>query len=102
MTGQQQDDVNEAVQLLIVRGPALGHSYSSGIGSSRHSHMRELRVQSGGDPIRVFYAFDPRRAAILLIIGNKRGDGRFYDTMVPRADDLYDEHLETLKRERKT
>ena len=25
--------------------------------------QRELRIQSGGNPLRVFYAFDPRRAA---------------------------------------
>jgi hypothetical protein len=36
--------------------------------------MRELRVQSGGKPIRVFYAFDPRRTAILLLGGDKTGD----------------------------
>ena len=36
--------------------------------------MRELRVQSGGKPPRGFYAFDPRRAAILLIGGDKTGD----------------------------
>ena len=29
--------------------------------------MRESRVQSGGVPYRVFYAFDPRQTAILLI-----------------------------------
>jgi hypothetical protein len=62
--------------------------------------MRELRVQSGGKPLRVFYAFDPRRMAILLIRGDKTGDNRFYDWMVPRADDLYDEHLAALKKEK--
>lgn len=61
--------------------------------------MRELRVQSGGDPIRVFYAFDPRRMAILLIGGDKTGDDRFYETFVPIADDLYDEHIKTLRKE---
>lgn len=61
--------------------------------------MRELRVQSGGRPIRVFYAFDPRRTSILLIGGDKAGDDRFYDVYVPIADDLYDEHLKELKEE---
>ncbi len=60
--------------------------------------MRELRVQSGGGPIRVFYAFDPRRAAILLIGGDKTGDDRFYQTMIPIADRLYDDHLEELRK----
>jgi hypothetical protein len=51
--------------------------------------MRELRIQSGGDPIRVFYAFDPRRVAILLIGGKKTGDKRFYEKYIPIADQLY-------------
>lgn len=63
--------------------------------------MRELRIQSGGKPFRVFYAFDPRRMAILLIGGDKTGDKRFYDRMIPVADDLYDVHLASWKR-RKT
>ncbi len=58
--------------------------------------MRELRVQSRGHPLRVFYAFDPRRTAILLIGGDKTGDDRFYERMVPIADDLYDEHMREL------
>jgi len=62
--------------------------------------MRELRVQSSGKPLRVFYAFDPHRSAILLIGGDKTGDKRFYDRMIPVADDLYDDHLADLKREK--
>jgi len=61
--------------------------------------MRELRVQSGGNPIRVFYAFDPTRSAILLIGGDKTGNDRFYDEYIPVADKLYDEHIEQLKKE---
>ncbi len=58
--------------------------------------MRELRIQHGGDPYRVFYAFDPRRAAVLLIGGCKVGDDRFYERMVPWADRTYDKHLEEI------
>ena len=61
--------------------------------------MRELRVQSGGRPIRVFYAFDPRRTAILLLGGDKTGHKRFYDRMIPIADSLYDVYLSELKKE---
>ena len=61
--------------------------------------MRELRIQSGGRPVRVFYAFDPRRTVILLIGGDKTGDDRFYERFVPLADRLYDEHLQELKEE---
>jgi hypothetical protein len=61
--------------------------------------MRELRVQHAGRPYRVLYAFDPRRAAILLLGGDKTGDNRWYAVNVPKADALYDEHLKTLRKE---
>jgi hypothetical protein len=64
---QQQEDIAAIVGLLADRGASLGFPHSSGINNSRHSHLRELRVQSAGRPIRIFYAFDPRRSAILLI-----------------------------------
>ena len=87
------------VTLLEHRDVRLGFPHSSGIMGSRHSHMRELRVQSGGKPIRIFYAFDPVRSAILLIGGDKTGDDRFYERFVPLADDLYDQHLAELRKE---
>lgn len=95
----QQEDVAAYVALLEERDVRLGFPFSSGISGSRHGHMRELRVQSGGNPIRVFYAFDPRRMAILLIGGDKTGDDRFYETFTPVADRLYDEHIVQLKKE---
>lgn len=61
--------------------------------------MKELRSQHQGRPLRTLFAFDPRRRAILLIGGDKTGDDRFYMRMIPLADDLYDEHLETLRKE---
>jgi hypothetical protein len=95
----QQDRIAATVKLLAARGPSLPFPYSSGVNGSRHEHMRELRVQSGGNPLRIFYAFDPRRAPILLIGGDKTGNNRFYEEYVPLADDLYDAHLATLKTE---
>lgn len=95
----EQESVSASVGLLIARGPRLGFPHSSGIESSRHSHMRELRVQHGGEPYRILYAFDPRRTAILLIGGNKTGNDRWYDIFVPVADRLYDDHLRALRME---
>jgi hypothetical protein len=73
--------------------------HTSDVRSSKHGNMRELRVQVGGDPHRILYAFDPRRTAILLIGGTKLGDDQFYERMIPIADRLYDEHLEEIERE---
>ena len=99
ITETQQNDIAAMVKLLIEMGPKLAFPYSSGIELSRHSHMRELRIQSSGKPLRVFYAFDPRRSAILLIGENKSGDKRFYETYIPIADMLYDQHLNELQQE---
>jgi len=94
-----QDAIDFTVDLLITQGPNLRFAHSSGIGNSRHSHMRELRIQREGRPLRVFYAFDPRRSAILLVGGDKTGDDRFYERLILIADELYDTHLKELKQE---
>ena len=95
----EQDSIDWVVDLLEERGPRLDFPHSSKINGSRHSHMRELRIQHQGQPYRILYAFDPRRAALLLLGGNKTGADRWYETFVPRADDLFDEHLQQLKQE---
>lgn len=52
--------------------------------------MKELRTGS----IRILFAFDPKREAILLVAGNKRDQWtRWYKVAVPVADDRYDEWL---------
>ncbi len=60
--------------------------------------MRELRVQHNGKPYRVLYAFDPGRTAILLIGGCKTGNDRWYDEFIPKADRIYDEHSDNIKK----
>lgn len=99
LTANQQDDVFSVVKLLEESGTLLSFPYSSGVNGSKHSHMRELRIQSGGNPIRIFYAFDPRRVAILLIGGDKTGDKRFYEKYIPVADQLYDDYLKEIREE---
>ena len=99
LSEDEQVSLAASVHLLEERGPALGFPHCSGINGSKHSHMRELRTQHEGRPIRTLYAFDPRRSAILLIGGDKTGDNRWYDARIPIADRLYDEHLLQLLKE---
>jgi hypothetical protein len=96
---KEQINVAASVGMLEECGPNLKHPHSSGIIGSSLSHMRELRIQSSGSPYRILYAFDPRRAAILLIGGNKKGDDRWYEKYVPIAENLYEQHINTLKKE---
>jgi len=99
LTAEEQGSVRAYVKLLEEYGIALGHPYCSGVKTSKHHHMRELRVQHAGRPYRVLYAFDPMRTAILLIGGEKTGDDRWYDTFVPMADKIYSRHIEQLQKE---
>jgi hypothetical protein len=99
LTEEEQDSVGVAVAMLRTAGPGLRFPYSSGIVTSKHSHMRELRIRHAGHPYRVLYAFDPLRTALLLIGGNKTANDRWYEEYVPVADRLYDEHLKELDKE---
>ncbi|SEJ93412.1 hypothetical protein SAMN04488058_1426 [Deinococcus reticulitermitis] len=99
LTEDEQDAIAAVVGLLQDDGPNLKFPHSSGISTSRHSHMRELRIQYAGRPYRILYAFDPLRNAILLIGGDKTGQSRWYEIYVPIADDLYDTHLNILEKE---
>ena len=71
----------------------------SWLAGSRHANMKELRTQHRGRPLRTLFAFDSRRCAILLIGGDKTGDKRFYERMIPIADQLFDEHLQAIEDE---
>ena len=98
LTAAEQKSVDFTVNLLQELGPTLRMPPSSGVENSLHTHMRELRIQHEGRPYRVLYAFDPRRAAILLIGGNKTGNKCWYEEYVPRADAIYSRHLRELER----
>ncbi|MHB9072004.1 MAG: type II toxin-antitoxin system RelE/ParE family toxin [Desulfobaccales bacterium] len=99
LSEEEQESVRASVKLLGDFGPRLPFPHSSSIKGSQHGNMRELRIQHAGRPYRVLYAFDPRRCAILLIGGEKTGKDRWYEEYVPIADRLYNEHLETLRKE---
>lgn len=87
------------IELLTERGVHLPFPYSSGVEGSSYTQMRELRIQSHGDPIRIFYAFDPQRVAVLLIGGLKTGKGqkRFYREHIKKADALFADHLSGIE-----
>jgi hypothetical protein len=96
LSSEEQQSIDAAVRLLEQRGPGLGRPLVDSIEGSRHANMKELRAGT----IRVLFAFDPRRSAILLIGGDKRDRWQeFYERTIPIADDLFDEHLAALESE---
>jgi hypothetical protein len=81
-----------AIEQLRLDGPTLASQRAKLIESSRHRNMKELR--SVGGHMRVLFAFDPDRRAVLLVGGDKSGDwDRWYKRHVPKADKIYDNHL---------
>ncbi len=87
---EEQQAIDAAVRVLEQRGPSLGRPLVDTVTRSRHANMKELRVGT----IRILFAFDPRRTAILLLGGDKRDRWQeFYEQMIPLADQLFDEHL---------
>lgn len=95
------DRANVIAGMLVLRqkGPLLSRPYADTVKGSIYANMKELRVQSKGRPIRVFFAFDSNRTGLLLCAGDKTGkDKRFYDEMIPVADYELAMHLEQLKR----
>lgn len=94
------DQVGAAIEVLAEHGPGLGRPLVDSIAGSRHKNMKELRPGSSGrSEVRILFAFDPKRRAILLLAGDKQGTWvKWYRKNVPVADDRYDEYLEDLKK----
>ncbi len=98
LSESDQRAIDFAVEVLEREGPSLGRPLIDTIRSSRHSNMKELRPLGGS--LRVLFAFDPRRIAILLVGGDKAEQwNAWYERVIPVADALYDTHLETLASE---
>jgi hypothetical protein len=95
---ESADLIEEAIDHLAREGPRLGRPLVDRIKGSRHHNMKELRpASSGASEVRILFAFDPHRQAILLVAGDRSGDWRgWYERNVPLADRRFDEHLAEL------
>ena len=86
--------VQGARRLIEQAGPNAGRPRADTINGSRFHNMKELRIAG---TIRVLFAFDPHRRAVMLLGGDKRNDPeRWYRTYVPKADGLYADHLRRI------
>ncbi|MFN8172115.1 MAG: type II toxin-antitoxin system RelE/ParE family toxin [Candidatus Nanopelagicales bacterium] len=94
------EQVIAALELLAERGPSLGRPVVDSVVGSRHKNMKELRPGSSGrSELRVLFAFDPDRRAIMLVAGDKAGNWqKWYRTNIPLADDLFAEHLSRSRK----
>jgi hypothetical protein len=92
-----------AIRILRDEGPTLGRPLVDTVAGSRHPNMKELRPGSTGrTEIRVLFAFDATREAILLVGGDKSTDwAGWYRANIPIADDRFDEHQAALRADEK-
>ena len=96
-----QNEILAHLEVLKTMGPHLGRPRVDHIKGSAHQNMKELRVQFKGDPVRILFAFDPDRRAVLLLGGGKTGDDRWYRKHVPLADQEFHLHLQEMQTEKK-
>ena len=90
-------------RLIEQFGPAAKRPRIDTLKGSRHANMKELRFDAGGGVWRVAFAFDPKRRAILLVAGDKSGQGQraFYRRLIEKADERFDAHLGRMAPERR-
>ncbi|HEY8750037.1 MAG TPA: type II toxin-antitoxin system RelE/ParE family toxin [Tepidisphaeraceae bacterium] len=99
----QQAEIIAKVELLKLLGPQLGRPHADTLKGSKHPNMKELRASTKDSVMRIAFAFDPDRSAILLLGGEKSGvsQRRFYKQLIVHADKLFDRHLARIVARKK-
>lgn len=96
LTEAEKAKVDASIEKLEITGPKAGRPLVDTVKGSRFPNMKELRPTQ---TIRVFFALDRRRMAVLLIGGDKAGKSkRFYRQMIAKADGSYDAHLRRISK----
>ena len=94
----QKDQVAITTDLHVLSkiGPTLGRPHVDHVKGSRHTNMKELRTRVSGHVYRSFFAFDPKRQAVLLNGGDKKGKDqrKFYQRLIAEADEILTEYLQ--------
>lgn len=102
LDGSAKEEVDAKVGLLKILGPRLGRPHADTLKGSKHKNLKELRADTKDKVLRVAFAFDPNRNAILLVAGDKGGVGqaRFYRQLIAKADALFDAHLARIGKKK--
>lgn len=86
------------LDLLEEHGPVLARPHADTLKGSQLANLKELRFSYHGAPIRVLFAFDPKRQAVIILAGNKQGNKRWYEINIPIAEKLFTAHLEKQRK----
>ncbi|PFX02059.1 type II toxin-antitoxin system RelE/ParE family toxin [Nocardia farcinica] len=85
--------VANAIDMLEQYGPTLGRPTVDRVKRSKLHNMKELRPAATN--IRILFAFDPKRQAILLVAGDKTGNwSGWYTENIPIAERRFQEWLD--------
>jgi hypothetical protein len=79
-----------AIDALAAVGPGLGRPLVDTIRGTSIPNLKELRVSSA----RILFVFDPWRACVLLVAGDKSGRwALWYEEAIPLAEQRYEIYL---------
>lgn len=94
-----QDELLALIKLLQEFGFRLSRPHADTLNGSKFANMKELRFRADNGVWRVAFAFDPRRAALILVAADKSGKNqkRFYKQLIQKADQRFQSHLDSLE-----
>jgi hypothetical protein len=96
LTRKEYEAVIATLDALTVAGPTLGRPFVDHIKNSKFANMKELRPL--GTYLRILFAFDRNRNAVLLAAGNKRNNWQgWYEVNIPIADSRFSAHLQEME-----
>jgi hypothetical protein len=97
LAAADRDRVAQAIDVLADLGPGLGRPLVDTIKGSSVQNLKELRVGS----VRILFAFDPWRACILLVAGDKANRWQvWYREAIPVAERRFQAYLADREVER--
>ncbi|GLR64473.1 type II toxin-antitoxin system RelE/ParE family toxin [Marinospirillum insulare] len=98
LSNSEQQSILVGIFKLKEFGPMLGRPDVDTLKKTKKvRNLKELRIQHNGKPYRIFFAFDPLRQAVMLCGGNKSGEKRFYEDLLPIAEKEFLNYLQTLR-----
>jgi hypothetical protein len=97
LSAERRAKVSAAIDHVVASGPNLGFPHVEKIKWTNVHRLKEVRVDRG---IRVLFAFDSNRDAVMLVGGDKTGKWNgWYRPNIERAEHLYADHERSIGKE---